>query len=145
MYTTVKKFRLNIFRRQRQKGFTLTEVIVASVLLAYALVPILQALTQANMNTVIIERRTQSLCLAQAKINQLQAQSIYNFDSIIVTPIPHVEGLGLSGSYVGKTTVSGSGDLKTIKVEVGLHHNSDIVLDDDEIEIRLQTQIARRW
>jgi Tfp pilus assembly protein PilV len=140
MHTTVKKFRLNTFSRQRQKGITLTEVIVAAVLLLIALVPILQALTQANMNSTIIERRTQSLCLAQAKINQLQAQSTYNFAGIAT-----LNNEVLSGSYLGNTTVTTSGTLKTIKVDVGLDRNANGTLGSDEVEITLQTQIAQRW
>ena len=141
MYTTVKKLRLNIFRRQRQKGITLTEVVVTSVLLAFALVPILKALTQANLNSVVIERRTQSLCLAQAKLNQLQAQSTYNFADI-ATQNNEV----LSGSYLCNTTVTTvSSYLKSIKVDVGLDRNANGTLGSDEIEITLQTQIAQRW
>ena len=144
MHTTVKKTWTNIVSRQRRKALTLPEVIIAASLLFIALVPILKALTQVNMNSVIIERRTQSLCLAQAKLDQIQAQSIYNFDSI-TTP-PNSEDLsGGSYLYLGKTTVSGSSDLKTIKLEVGRDRNSSHELDNDEIEITLQTQIARRW
>ena len=144
MHKTVKKRPAKIFIRQSRKALTLPEVIVAALLLSIALVPILKALTQVNMNSVIIDRRTQSLCLAQAKLNQLQAKSIYDFNSII-TPTPNDEVLSVSGSYRGRTTVSDSGNLKTIKVEVGMHRNpNSTTLDDDEIEVTLQTQIARR-
>ena len=122
-------------------GFTLPEVIVAAALLLFAIVPILKALTQANLNSIIIERRTQSLCLAQGKLNQIKAKSIYNFDSV-----SSQDDEVLSGSYLCNTTVGGSGDLKTIKVSVGLNRDPTIIkLDDDEIEITLQTQIVRRW
>jgi prepilin-type N-terminal cleavage/methylation domain-containing protein len=124
-----------------RNGFTLPEVIVAAALLLIAIVPILKALTQANLNSIIIGRKTQSLCLAQGKLNQIQAKSIYNFDSV-----SSQNDEVLSGSYLCNTTVSGSGDLKTIKVEVGLNRDPTVIkLDDDEIEITLQTQIARRW
>jgi prepilin-type N-terminal cleavage/methylation domain-containing protein len=121
-------------------GFTLPEVIVAAALLLIAIVPILKALTQANLNSIIIGRKTQSLCLAQGKLNQIKAKSIYNFDGI-----SSQDDEVLSDSYLCNTTVSGSGDLKTIKVSVGLNRDPIIELNDDEIEITLQTQIARRW
>ena len=54
---------------------------MAAALLLIAIVPILKALTQANLNSIIIERKTQSLCLAQGKLNQIKAKSIYDFDN----------------------------------------------------------------
>ena len=122
------------------RGLTLPEVVVAAALLLIALVPILKGLTQAHLNSIIIERKTQSLCLAQAKLNNIQARSIYNFDSI-----SSQSGEVLSGSYLCNTTVSGSNNLKAVKVEVGQDRNSNGSLDSDEIEITLQTQIGRRW
>ena len=117
-----------------KNGFTLVEVIVAAALLGIAIVPILKALTQANLNSVIIERRTQSLCLAQGKLNQIKARSIYNFDNIFNESEP------LGNSYLCKTTITGSGDLKTVKVSVGRLDGSGM-----SDEVTLQTQIARRW
>jgi Tfp pilus assembly protein PilV len=122
-------------------GFTLVEVIMAAALLTIAIVPILKALTEANMNTAIIERRTQSLCLAQGKLNQIKAESIYNFDGI-----PSDSNEVLSGSYLCNTTsqmVSGSSNnLKAITVSVGRLDGSGTLMSD---EVTLQTQIARRW
>jgi Tfp pilus assembly protein PilV len=141
MYTTIKKRPAKIFRRQCRKALTLPEVVVAASLLLVALVPILKALTQVNMNSVIIERRTQSLCLAQAKLDQIQAQSVYNFDGAASQ-----NNEVLSGSYLCNTTVSSvSSNLKSITVCVGMDRNADESLAEDEIEITLQTQIARRW
>ena len=128
MHTTVTK-----------KGFTLPEVVVAAALLLIAIVPILKALTQANLNSIIIGRRTQSLCLAQGKLNQIKAKSIYNFDGISTQ-----DDEILSGSYLCDTTVSGSSDLKAVSVSVGLDLNGN-GLTDDEFEVTLQSQIARRW
>jgi Tfp pilus assembly protein PilV len=139
MHTTIKKRSAKIFSRQRRKALTLPEVIVAASLLLVALVPILRALTQVNMNSVIIDRRTQSLCLAQSKLNQIQAKSINNFSSIAT-----LNNEVLSGSYLCNTTVSGSGNLDAVTVAVGMDLNSNGSLDPGEIEITLQTQIASR-
>jgi len=136
MYFAIKKL-----KRQNQKALTLPEVVVAAALLLIALVPILKGLTQANMNSVIIERKTQSLCLAQAKLNNIHARSIYNFDSIASQ-----NNDVLNGSYLCNTTVSSvNSNLKAITVSAGQDRNSNSALDSDEIEITLQTQIARRW
>lgn len=134
-------FAIKKLKRQNRKALTLSEVVVAAALLLIALVPILKGLTQANLNSAIIERRTQSLCLAQAKLNKIQARSIYNFDSIASQ-----NNEVLNGSYICNTTVSSvNSNLKAITVSIGPDINSNGSLDGGETEITLQTQIARRW
>jgi hypothetical protein len=92
------------------------------------------------LNSVIIERRTQSLCLAQGKLNQIKARSIYGFDTV-----SSQSNEVLTGSYLCNTTIGGSGDLKTVTVSVGQDTSNNGALDSGEIEITLQTQIAKRW
>jgi len=137
---TVKKNLLIPSRQKIRKGFTLSEIIVASALLIIAMVPILKALTQIHVNSMVINRRTQSLCLAKMKINQLQAKSIYNFDDIVSE-----NNLSLGDSYLGNiTNETVNSNLKTITVSVGMDRNSSGALDGSEIEITLKTRIARR-
>jgi Tfp pilus assembly protein PilV len=126
------------------KSFTITEVVVASLLLAVAIVPILKALTSAHVSSALIERRTRSLILAQGKLDEIKARSIYNF--------------GSSGSFTDNDTFPGTSyvysvtdgdtanpDLKQITVSVGFDLDDDDSLDADEINITLATLIARRW
>lgn len=135
-----KKFRLRGGLAFGRAGFTLPEVIVASTLLLIALVPILKALAQINMNSVTIERRTKSLSLAKMKINQLQAKSINNFDEDFSQ-----SNLSLESSYLcNVANQSVNSNLKALTVSVGMDRNSSGTLDSGEIEISLQTQIARR-
>ena len=125
----------------RFAGFTLTEVIVASTLLILAIVPILKALTTAHVSTTIIERRTHSLILAQAKLDEIKARSIYNYGSTFTET-----NSSLDGSYLGNVEDSSvSSNLREITVTVGYDLNSDSNLADDEIEVTLATYIARRW
>lgn len=124
----------------RCEGFTLPEVVVAAALLLIAIVPILKALTQANLNSIIIERTTQSLCLAQGKLNQIKARSIYNFDNNF-----NQSNASLGNSYlcnVSQTIVNSY--LKTISVSVGLDINRNGTLASNEIEVTLQSRIAKR-
>jgi prepilin-type N-terminal cleavage/methylation domain-containing protein len=124
-----------------KSGFTLPEVVVAAALLLIAIVPILKALTQANINSILIERRTQSLCFAQGKLNQIKARSIYNFDNNFSE-----SNTALGNSYlcnVSQTIVSSN--LKTISVSVGQDIDRSGTLAGDEVEVTLRTQIARRW
>jgi len=125
---------------KNKSGFTLPEVLVASALLIVALVPILKALVQINANTVIIERRTKSLSLAKSQVNQIQAKSIYNFDDNFSQT-----NLSLDSLYLCNIASSSvNTNLKAISVSVGMDKNKNGKLSSDEVEVTLQTQIARR-
>jgi type II secretory pathway pseudopilin PulG len=124
-----------------QAGFTLTEVVVASALLIIAIVPILKALTGAHVTSTIIERKTRSLTLAQAKLDAIRARSIYNYSSNFVET-----STSLDGSYLCdvKDTSKGT-DLREIAISVGYDLNSNNELEADEVEVTLATLVARRW
>ena len=125
---------------RKQQGFTLPEVLIASALLIIALVPTLKALAQINLSTVIIERKTKSLNLAKMKINYLQAKSINNFDEDFSE-----SNLVLDSSYLCSIINQPvNSNLKSITVSVGMDRNGSGTLDSGEVEISLQTQLARR-
>ena len=124
----------------RTAGFTLTEVVVASALLIVAIVPILKALTSAHLSSTIIEHKTRSLTLAQAKLDEIRARSIYSFSDSFTE-----NDTSLDGSYLCDV-VDDSGDpLRMITVSVGYDLNGDSALTSDEIKVTLATLIARRW
>jgi len=125
----------------RSGGFTLTEVVVASAILIIAIVPILRALTSAHVSTTIIEHRTHSLILAQAKLDEIRASSIYHYsDSLTET------NFSLDGPYLCNIEDSFvSANLRTITVSVGYDLNGNSTLEADEIEVTIATLIAKRW
>ena len=125
----------------RFAGFTLTEVVIASALLIIAMVPILKGLTSAHLGTVIIELKSRSLILAQARLDEIKARSVYNYgDSFNETD------LSLDGPYLCNVDDSSiSANLRKITVSVGYDHDSNNTLDPDEIEVTLATCIAKRW
>ncbi len=125
----------------KDRGFTLTEVVVASAILIIAIVPILRALTSAQVSTTIIEHRTHSLILAQAKLDEIRARSIYNYSSSFTETSTSLDGPYLCS--VVDTTVSAN--LRKITVSVGYDLNVNSTLEADEIEITLATLVARRW
>ena len=128
--------------RRRAPGFTFTEVIVASSLLLLAMVPILKALTQAHLGSVIIERKTRCLTLAQTKLDDVKARSIYNW----VGPPFNENNTSLDGAYLCTVLdVAQSANLKKITVKVGYDLNGNNLLGLDEVEIGLVTLVARRW
>lgn len=122
-------------------GLTLTEVVVASTLLVIGIVPILKGLTTANSGTAVIEHRSMSLFLAQARLEEIKARSIYNYSQSYTQ-----NNLPLEGSYLCNVTdTSVNSNLRKIIVQVGFDYNYDDVLDSDEIDITLATYIAKRW
>jgi Tfp pilus assembly protein PilV len=125
---------------KRSAGLTIIEVVIASALLAAAMVPILKCLTIVHAGATKIEHKTCSLILAQAKLDQIRARSIYNYNASFVE-----DSNSLDGSYLCKV-IDDSGDpLRTITVSVGFDLDGDSSLDDDEIDVTLATLIARRW
>jgi len=126
---------------RKSGGFTLTEVIVASSLLIIAIVPILRALTIAHVSSGIIENRTNSLILAQAKLDEIKARSVYHYSDTFAETDSSIEG-----SYLCNVEdISVSANLRKITVSVGEDLNGDSTLDTDEVEITLSTLIAKRW
>ena len=127
--------------KNRFTGFTLTEVVIASALLIIAMVPILKGLTSAHLGTVIIEHKSRSLMLAQARLDEIKARSVYHYSDSF-----DEKDLSLDGSYFCdvKDTPSGS-RLRTITVSVGYDLDGDNKLKSDEIEVTLATYIAKRW
>ncbi len=127
--------------RRKQGGFTIMEVVVASSLLLLAIVPILKALTAMHLNSTLIERKTKSLLLAQSKLDDIKARTIYGYASSY-----DQSDTVLETSYLCNVTDTGSGsDIRTMTVSVGFDTDGDNGLDADEIEVTLTTYIANRW
>jgi Tfp pilus assembly protein PilV len=127
----------------RWAGFTLTEVVVASSLLIVAIVPILKALTIAHVSTTSIEYKTRSLTLAQAKLDEIKARSIYNYTNDGASFAEN--NTSLDGSYLCNVADDSADPLKTITVSVGYDEDEDNTLAAGEIEVTLTTLLARRW
>jgi Tfp pilus assembly protein PilV len=128
---------------RRSAGLTLIEVVAASVLLVVVMVPILKCLTLSHITSIKMEHKTRSLILAQAKLDQIRARSIYDYTnggtSFTVSNLP------LGDSYLCNVTDDSVDPLKTILVKVGFDSNGDGTLSNDEVDSSLATLIARRW
>lgn len=129
--------------RKNNSGLTLIEVVIASLLLAIAIVPILKCLSVANANTRKIEIKTQSLLLAQAKLDEIKTRSIYDFTNNGNSFTAN--NISLGNSYLCNITDDGGDPLKTVTVSVGFDSNGNNSLSSSEIEITLSTRLARRW
>jgi Tfp pilus assembly protein PilV len=128
-------------RRHLRVGFSVIEVVVASSLLIIAMVPILKALTSAHASSALIERTTRSLILAQAKLDEIRARSIYDYDATFAE-----DDVSLGDSYLCNVQDSSVGsNLREIAVSVGHDLDGNAVLATGEIKVTLTTLIARRW
>jgi Tfp pilus assembly protein PilV len=121
-------------------GFTLTEVVVASGLLIIAVVPILKALTIAQATSITIDRKTRSLVLAQGKLEEIRARSIYHYMNSF-----DESSVSLSGSYLCNVSDNEHPSLRTITVSIGYDVNGDSNLSSGEILVTLTTYVAKRW
>jgi len=118
---------------------TLTEVIVASGLLAIAILPILKGLTTTQLNSTLIEQKTRSLMLAQSKLEEMKARTVYDYDSSLAET-----GTVLDGSYLCNVVDDVADPLRTVAVSVGYDTNGSNTLTTGEIDVTLTTMIARR-
>ena len=125
----------------RFNGFTFTEVITASLLLVFAIVPILKGLSITHFHNKVIRYKTRSLTLAQSKLDRIKARSIHHY-----TDAFSQNDLSLDGLYLCDVTdTTAESDLKKIVVSVGYDLNKNSRLASDEILVTLSTYIARRW
>ena len=125
----------------RFAGFTFTEVITASLLLAVAIVPILKGLSITHFHNRVIKYKTRSLILAQAELDRIKVLSIYHYADPFSQPDWSLDGLYLCN--VADTTAGTN--LRKIVVSVGYDLDKNSQLADDEILVTLSTYLARRW
>ncbi len=120
------------------RGVTLTEVVVASAILLIAIVPILRALTIAQTTGRVVERRTQSVILAQAKLDEIRARCLKNYDVAYGR-----NSASLGNSYLCSVTDNQNDTLKLVEVSVGFDADSNGELSGQEVLAKLTTYVAR--
>lgn len=125
--------------RHVRRGVTLTEVVIASALLAVAVVPVLRALTSAQAMGTVVERKTQSVILAQGTLDEIRASAFHQYDTAFGK-----NSEPLVGAYLCTVTDNQHPDLRLITVAVGFDVNSDGYLAEDEVDVILATYIAKR-
>jgi prepilin-type N-terminal cleavage/methylation domain-containing protein len=128
----------DISRLGTRSGVTLTEVIVASALLALAVAPLLKALTAAQIEDRAIERTSWSLLLAQQELEGIRARCLRHYDTCY-----RVSSKPIRDGYLCTVVDDGHPSLRTVTVSVGLDQNSDGMLSTNEVEVCLSTRLAR--
>ena len=128
-----------LIRAARQRGITLAEVVVSSALLVVAIVPVLRALTIAHMTGTTIERKTRSLILAESKLDEIRARSIYHYDMSF-----REDSRAVVDSYLCNVSDDRHPRLRLVTVTVGFDDNGDGRLSAAEAGVQLTTYFARR-
>jgi Tfp pilus assembly protein PilV len=124
----------------RNKGMTLTEVVVASTLMLVAMIPMLKGLSNSHMVSAAVEQKTRALAMAQAKMDEIRARSIYDYVASFTE-----NNTSLGGSYLRTVSDTASGTEKRIvTVSVGHDDNGNNILNVDETDVELSTIIAKR-
>jgi len=127
-------------KTKRRTGLTISEVLIASLLLVTATAPILKALTGAQMTSTRIDHQSNCLMLARAHIEDIRAKALYNYSASYAA-----SSAVLDGSYLCNVSDSEvNSNLRQITVAAGYDENGNGTLDSDEIRVTLETLIARR-
>jgi Tfp pilus assembly protein PilV len=124
----------------RNKGITLTEVVVASTLLLVAIIPMLKGLSNSHMVSAAVEQKTHAVIMAQAKMEEIKARSINNYSDNFKE-----NNTSLGDSYLCTVNDIPNGpNNRTVTVSVGYNDDGDNKLENDEIDVELATIIAKR-
>jgi hypothetical protein len=126
-------------RKLLNNGVTLTEAVVSASLLFISIVPMIKGLTSGQVTSRIVQQKTQSLALAQLKLDEIRTRSISSFSTSFSE-----SSVSMGGGYRCTVTDDGNASLKEISVSVGFDNNSNNTLDADEKSIVLKTLIAKR-
>lgn len=133
------KKRINPAHGKCRLGMTFTEVLMAAAILAFAMVPLLKAMTGNYLYSTRLERTSQSLLLAQNQLERLRAGALMDdFDSSWSE-----SNKNLGSGYYGRITADSDSALRTVTVEVGFDADEDSHLDNHEVLITLRTKIAK--
>lgn len=114
---------------------------MASALLITAIVPILKALTSVHVHATQIEHKTRCLNIAQARLDEIKARSIYSYGVSYAESNRPVDGAYLRTVSDAAITA----DLRHIVITAGYDADSNGTLAAGETLITLQTLLARRW
>ena len=112
---------------------------MASALLVISIVPLLKALTLAQIEDRAIERKSWSLLLAQRELEYIRARCLRSYDACY-----RVRSRAVRDGYLCTVTDDEDPALKTVAVSVGLDRDGDGVLSPPEVEVTLGTRLARR-
>lgn len=119
-------------------GMTFTEVLVSTLILSLAMVPVLQAMSRVHWFSSRMEKTCRSLILAQNQMEELRTYAVSDYSSSW-----SVSSRPLGGGYLASIEADSDPLLRTVSVFTGYDKNQNNVLDSAEILVVLRTRIAR--
>lgn len=124
--------------RRSHPGLTLLEVVLASVLLVAAAVPILNAATRAVTLAQEAEWRTRATFRAQAEMENVLAVAAVNYSQDFTKNSADLgDGYRVTVQQSLLTVLK-----KKISVRVGRDKNGNAILDDNEVLVTLGTVVV---
>ncbi len=130
----------DVSQQRKSAGFTLVEVITAATLLVVAILPIMNGMIHINRHNIAIHRKTMCLHLAKVEIEKVKAILRTDYTrNVSVNNRANNEGYLCSIDCVDLDEF-----LCKVTVCVGYDTNTNHILDESEMSIRLSTLMARR-
>ncbi len=125
-------------KTSRQRGVTLTEMVVASALLMASIAPIVRSMTVAQATTRKVEIKSRSLTLAQGRLAFCRAQVSSDYNTSLA-----VSNDDCGHDYLCTITDDLDSTCRTVVVTVGLDQDGSGSLSADEESVTLSTLIAK--
>lgn len=123
-----------------KKGYTLTEVLVASALLVAVSIPMFKALTANYVFSNAIQYKTRSVICAKSRLDRARAIAVGQYNTALTE-----SDVDTGQGYLCSVTDTGfAADIRTVSVSAGYDKDEDGTLDAGEIQITLSTLITRR-
>jgi Tfp pilus assembly protein PilV len=123
-----------------KKGYTLTEVLVASALLIAVSVPMFKALTANYIFSNAIKYKTKSVICAKSRLDRARAIAAGEYNTALAE-----SNADAGDGYLCSVSDTGfAANIRTVSVLAGYDKDEDGTLDSDETQITLTTLIARR-
>ena len=118
-------------------GMTFTEVLVATLILSLAMVPILRAMGSVHLFSAKMEKNSRCLILAQNQMEEIKARTASDYASC-----RSVSNKDLGEGYLCSISADGDSSFRIVSVSVGYDENQNGLLDTEEILLTLRTGIA---
>ena len=123
--------------RQRPRGLTLIELLLAAALLGLCAVPIVEATTHAIGLAFRIDTRTRATLLAQQEMEAAIGIAAEDFTADLTK-----DSADLGDGFRVTVTQNVVDLTKTVTVRVGRDTSSNAHLDDAEVLVALKTRVA---
>jgi len=131
---------------KNEKGFTLIELMLATVILVISIIPITMILPRMLTENRIVERENRAVFLGQKIMEETKTKALtyFNWDGYNKTAIAFSSPYNIFKYSVTYVSVAGNNNIKKITVTVWYDANNNNTADTGEEWIQLKTLITNR-